>query len=299
MEELLNSVDFAVDFDMDTSDLDCLSDDLLDSLNEDDLLNIDLLSEYEEESQSNGLLTIDSFFVQDKNETADYKSINNIASFLISPYGLSPNQSTPLNGNSINSIGYSSSIAYASNHSAASLNASSIAHPLNLPTYRSQSQLLNKDLIKENSMTDDSYCSSDDDSISSIILDEETSQPEDGLLANRFGQSDKAVMMNFDQIGSLKRSNESTVLSRTQTRCQIRFQSKAPQSSKCQPPKRIGQTKCKSAICGQEAVEDSKQPKRKLSSKGTSLLAKPNFPKKISDSFARTFYQEHNYCFYV
>lgn len=305
MEELLNSVDFAVDFDMDTSNLDCLSDDLLDTLNEDDLLNIDLLSEYEdlEESQVLGgqLLSIDSFFVQDQSES-DYKTskVNSIASFLISPFGLSPNPSTQLTGNSSishhSSHSYSSSIGYPQStvsHCSSLAHTSSIAHQLN---YRSQSQLLNK----ENSMTDDSYCSSDEDSISSILLDDpETSPLEDGVrAASRFGQSDKNGE-RLNRISSAsKRANESSaaVLSRNQTRCQTRFQSKV-QQAKCQP-KRLGQSKCKSTIYGQEE-SDVKQPKRKLSSKGTSLLAKPKCAKKISDSFARYFAEEHNYCFYV
>ena len=295
MEELLNSVDFAVDFDMDTSDLDCLSDDLLDTLNEDDLLNIDLLSEYEdlEESQELGgqLLSIDSFFVQDQKET-DYKTskINSIASFLISPFGLSPNPTGQLNGNSIaphhsyssaypqSAVSHCSSLVHSSSlaHSTSLTHSSSIAHQLN---YRSQSQLLSK----ENSMTDDSYCSSDDDSISSILLDDsETSQLEDSVMtAGRFGQSNKSGRVS---------ESVAAGLSRSQTRCQTRFQSK---QAKCQP-KRLGQSKCKSAI-----YEESDKPKRKLSSKGTSLLAKPLCTKKVSDSFARYFAVEHNYCFYI
>ena len=80
MEELLTSVDFGIDFgvdsfEMDTSDLDCLSDDLLE-LNEDDLLNIDLLnSECEDEHQELSY-PIDSFFAHEDEQ--DYKSINNI-----------------------------------------------------------------------------------------------------------------------------------------------------------------------------------------------------------------------------
>ena len=289
MENLLNSVDFAVDFavDFDTSDLDYLSDDLLDTLNEDDLLNIDLLSEYEdlEESQelSDELLPIDSFFVQNQSETdfktnkSDFKSINNITSFLISPFGL-PNQTTQLN--SLTSTSHHSSIGYLSPIVHSTPLNPSITHQLN---YRSQSALLSK----ENSMTDDSYCSSDEDSISSIVLDDQETSLETGVMANRFGQ-DKS----FDKLSSIRVSESSDVLARDQARSQTRFQSRG-QQAKCQP-KRLAQTKCRSAI-----YEEDLKPKRKLSSKGTSLLAKPKSPRKVSDSFARTFYQEHNYCFYL
>ena len=102
MEELLKTIDF----DMDTSDLDCLSDDLLD---EDDLLNLDDLltnSEYEdlEEEDDNQEeledieFDIDSFFVSEKRDEKEFKKLNRILN------RLTYSKDTSLNSISINNL---------------------------------------------------------------------------------------------------------------------------------------------------------------------------------------------------
>lgn len=289
MEELLKSVDFAIDFDMDTSDLDCLdefsSDDLLD-LNEDELLNIDLLtcSEYEDLEECPELNddTIDSFFVQDQlNSEEDYKCMSNILTNLKCTKELTMNNS-PINSNSsistsINNLFLIKSTnnllnnSITSNQSTNLLNNSINAHSSNYSsnvtalnytssTYRSQNQRL----IKENS--DDSYCSSDDDSISSIPNLDETSQIKDEM----------SIELNRNQT---RRHSNCKAVSKNQSKNQIKNSLKNQFKSK---------------------------PERKLSkTKGTSLLVKPKtknlkkVKKEMNDNFRqffKYFYLEHNYC---
>lgn len=295
MEELLKNVDLGIDFDMDSLDtldslnIDCIADDLLD-LNEDDLLNIDLLtsSEYEDsledqESSDEELeFDIDSFFVSEKQDEKEFKKINKILNKLTNP------KDSSLNSQSINNLMLLTSInsSFNSNY-CYNLNSTSNQTQLNSNcTIRSQNQCFNRDSSYLDSC-DASSSSSDEEQIN-FNDNQETSQL----------NNDKRSVVPFSISYYLndkldKRNKKDKKLDKK------KFNSKKT----CKSLEKLNQTQA------------NNQMKRKLSSsKGTSLLAKTNSLKKIKDDlsdlndlnesekylnyskFLNYFYQDHNYC---